>query len=45
MPSIEIQDQIVRKLEEEQKIVDGNIKLIDTYTQKIEDRINKIWET
>lgn len=34
---------IVEKLEEERKIVEGNKKLIELYTQKIEDRINKIW--
>jgi len=45
LPSIEIQDQIVKKLEEERLIVEGNKKLIEIYTQKIEDRINKIWES
>ena len=44
IPSIEIQDQIVKKLEEERLIVEGNKKLIEIYTQKTEDRINKIWE-
>ena len=34
---------IVEKLEEERQIVKGNKKLIETYTQKIEYRINKIW--
>ena len=41
--SVEIQKQIVDKLEEERLIVEGNKKLIKIYTQKIEDRINKIW--
>ena len=43
IPSLEIQNQIVEKLEEERQIVEGNKKLIEIYTQKIEDRINKIW--
>lgn len=43
IPKIEIQNQIVEKLEEERQIVEGNKKLIEIYTQKIEDRINKIW--
>lgn len=43
VPTLSIQNQIVEKLEEERKIVEGNKKLIDLFTQKIEDRINKIW--
>lgn len=43
IPPIEIQNQIAEKLEEEREIVEGNKKLIEIYTQKIEDRINKIW--
>lgn len=43
IPSIDIQNQIVEKIEAERKIVDGNKKLIKIYSKKIEDRINKIW--
>ena len=43
MPSIEIQNQIVEKIEEERKTIIGNKKLIEIYSKKIEDRINKIW--
>tara|TARA_B100001109_G_C18730824_1_gene411871 strand:+ start:246 stop:413 length:168 start_codon:yes stop_codon:yes gene_type:complete len=43
LPKINIQKQIVQKIEEEIKIVDGNKKLIEIYSKKIEDRINKIW--
>ena len=25
------------------KVIEGNKKLIETYTQKIQDRINKVW--
>ena len=43
LPSFDIQNQIIKKLEEERKIVEGNKKLIEIYSKKIEDRINKIW--
>jgi type I restriction enzyme M protein len=43
LPEINIQKQIIQKIEEEIEIVDGNKKLIEIYTKKIEDRINKIW--
>ena len=45
LPEINIQKKIVEKLEEERLIVEGNKKLIETHTKKIEDRINKIWES
>ena len=43
LPEINIQKQIIQKIEEEIEIVDGNKKLIEIYSKKIEDRINKIW--
>ena len=43
IPSLKTQNLIVEKIEEERKMVEGNKKLIEIYTQKIEDRINKIW--
>ena len=43
LPSLEIQNQIVKKIEKERKIVEGNKKLIEIYSKKIENRINKIW--
>jgi type I restriction enzyme M protein len=43
LPPIEVQEEIVRELEQYQKIIEGNKKLIEIYTQKIQDRINKIW--
>jgi len=42
-PSIEIQNSIVERIESERQIIEGNKKLIEIYTQKIQDRINKIW--
>jgi restriction endonuclease S subunit len=41
--SKEIQQSIVERIESERQIVEGNKKLIEIYTQKIQDRINKIW--
>ena len=43
IPSIDIQKEIVQKIEAERKVIEGNKKLIETYTQKIQDRINKVW--
>ena len=40
---LEIQQSIVERIESERQIIDGNKKLIEIYTQKIQDRINKIW--
>jgi type I restriction enzyme M protein len=34
---------IVERIESERQIIEGNKKLIEIYTQKIQDRINKIW--
>ena len=44
MPSIKIQNKIAENIQNELRIVEGNKKLIEIYPQKIEDRINKIWE-
>lgn len=43
IPSIEIQQSIVERIKGERQIIEGNKKLIEIYTQKIQDRINKIW--
>ena len=43
LPSIDAQKEIAQKIEEERKVIEGNTKLIETYTQKIQDRINKVW--
>jgi type I restriction enzyme M protein len=41
-PPLEIQQSIVERIESERHIIEGNKKLIEIYTQKIQDRINKI---
>jgi len=43
IPQISIQKEIIQKIEEEKKVIEGNKKLIEIYTQKIQDRINKVW--
>jgi restriction endonuclease S subunit len=37
------EQSIVERIESEREIIEGNKKLIEIYTQKIQDRINKIW--
>lgn len=44
IPSIEHQVKIADKLDFENSVVQSNKKLIEIYSKKIEDRINKIWE-
>ena len=41
--SIEQQKKIIKKVLEEKSLVDGNKKLIETYTRKIQNRISKVW--
>ena len=43
IPSIEVQNAIVKKINEEKNIINGNKELIKIYTQKIQDRISKVW--
>lgn len=43
LPSLEIQQQIVSQIEEEQKMVDANKKLIEIFEQKIKARIDEVW--
>jgi len=43
LPPIEVQQQIVAKIEEEQKIVEANKELIKIFEQKIKDKISELW--
>ena len=43
IPSIEQQVKIADRLDFENSIVQSNKKLIEIYSKKIENRINKIW--
>ena len=40
---ISVQKEIVQKIEEERKIIEGNKKLIEIYNKKIQDRISRVW--
>lgn len=43
LPSLKIQKEIVAKIEEEQKLVDSNKKLIEIFEGKIKDKIGEVW--
>lgn len=43
VPSIEIQDEIVKQIEKEIELVNGNKELISIHELKIKDEINKLW--
>jgi type I restriction enzyme M protein len=43
VPSIDEQNEIVNSIKHEISVVKGNSNLISTYTQKIQDRISKVW--
>ncbi|MBM4157310.1 MAG: restriction endonuclease subunit M/S [Ignavibacteria bacterium] len=45
LPPLEVQKEIVARLDDEQKLIDANKKLISIYEQKIKDEINKVWES
>lgn len=44
LPSLEIQKQIVEKIESERTLVESAKKLIEIYEQKTKDAIAKLWE-
>lgn len=43
IPSLEIQKQIVAQIEEEQKLIQANKKVIAVFEQKIKDKIKEVW--
>ena len=43
IPPIEEQKAVVRSIKMEQEVIDGNKRLLRNYTQKIQDRISKVW--
>ncbi|GHO85258.1 N-6 DNA methylase [Dictyobacter formicarum] len=45
LPPLEIQEQIVAQIEEEQKIINANKRLIEIFEQKIKDKISEVWLT
>jgi len=44
LPPLDMQKQIVEKIEAERVFVNGNKKLIEIYEQKIKEAIAKLWE-
>lgn len=44
IPTLEKQQEIVKRIEEEQVLVNSNKKLIEIFEQKIKDEINKLWQ-
>jgi len=43
LPPLSIQQEIVARIEAEQKLVEANKRLIKIYEQKIKDKINEVW--
>jgi len=43
LPTIEEQQEIVFKIQEEMKLVASNKRLIEIFEQKIKDKINEVW--
>lgn len=43
LPTLQTQKQIVANIEEEQKLVEANKKLIQLFEQKIKDKIEEVW--
>ena len=43
IPPLEVQSEIVSRLKEEMAFIEGNRKLTEIYTQKIQVRISKVW--
>ena len=43
LPPLETQNQIVARIEEEQKLVSANKKLVKTFEQKIKEKIDEVW--
>ena len=44
IPPLEVQQEIVARLEREQSLVNANKELITIFEAKIKDEINKLWK-
>ena len=42
-PAVEIQEKIIREIEEEKTIVEQNKRLMDIFLKKIADKISEVW--
>lgn len=45
LPPLNVQEKIVETIEQEQKLVEANKKLIEIFEQKIKDKIAEVWGT
>ncbi len=45
LPPIKVQEHVVAQIEEEQKLVDANKKLIEISERKIKKEIEELWGT
>jgi type I restriction enzyme S subunit len=45
LPPISVQQDIVKRIEEEQALVNSNRKLMEIFEQKIKDEINQLWKS
>jgi type I restriction enzyme M protein len=43
LPPLEVQQRIVAELEEEQKLIDANKRLIEIHEAKIKAKIAEVW--
>ena len=43
LPPLSTQEEFINSIQEERKVIEANKKLIEIYTQKIQDKINKVW--
>ena len=43
LPPLEVQEQIVAELDSYQKIIDGAKQTVESFEQKIKDRVAKVW--
>jgi restriction endonuclease S subunit len=43
LPSVEVQQEVIRQIEDEQTMIQANRELVIRFEQKIKDRIAKVW--
>jgi len=43
LPPSDIQSQIIKSLDQEMRVIEGNKLLIEKFTKKINDKINQLW--
>lgn len=43
LPPLKVQEKIIAQIEEEQKLVEMNKKLIEIFERKIKEKVNEVW--